>query len=230
MIGHDSALRIWNTFCDRFAVVKECVPLFDSSTAGLVQTRVIGRTSPRPVLARSAAMEAMVLTETDKLVADWRAGQHSLDGLIYFMGFKQQGTFMPLYIGKAESFGKGERNLSANLQNLHIDRSKFARWGDNYAYHVGDLSACVLPGHADEKQTVKYQAWAEQLFVDVPTTTPELRRPVYFWAIAWDRAMIGVWEELGPTSLAFLEYLLIGVAGRVSPYLLNREGVGRGGR
>ena len=40
--------------------------------------------------------------------------------------------------------------------------------------------------------------------------------------------MTGVWEELGPTSLTFLEYLLIGVAGRVSPVLLNRVGVGRG--
>ena len=62
-----------------------------------------------------------------------------------------------------------------------------------------------------------------------PSLTPKLRRPIYFWATAWDKSMTGVWEELGPTSLAFLEYLLIGVAGRVSPVLLNREGVGRGG-
>ena len=60
--------------------------------------------------------------------------------------------------------------------------------------------------------------------------TPKLHRPIYFWATAWDKSMAGVWEELGPTSLAFLEYLLIGVAGRVSPVLLNREGVGRGVR
>ena len=39
---------------------------------------------------------------------------------------------------------------------------------------------------------------------------------------------MGVWEELGPTPLAFLEYLLIGVAGLVSPRLLNREGIARG--
>jgi len=37
----------------------------------------------------------------------------------------------------------------------------------------------------------------------------------------------GIWEELGPTRLAFLEYLLIGVAGLMSPHLLNREGIGR---
>jgi hypothetical protein len=51
---------------------------------------------------------------------------------------------------------------------------------------------------------------------------------VYFWAKAWDRSQVGVWEELGPTPLAFLEYLLIGVAGLVSPSLLNREGIARG--
>jgi hypothetical protein len=56
---------------------------------------------------------------------------------------------------------------------------------------------------------------------------PRLRRPVYFWARAWSPADVGVWEELGPTPLAFLEYLLIGVAGLASPALLNREGLAR---
>ena len=36
-----------------------------------------------------------------------------------------------------------------------------------------------------------------------------------------------VWDEYGETSLAFLEYLLIGVAGSLSHCLLNREGIGR---
>jgi hypothetical protein len=34
-------------------------------------------------------------------------------------------------------------------------------------------------------------------------------------------------SELGPTRLAFLEYLLIGVAGLAFPGLLNREGLAR---
>jgi hypothetical protein len=37
--------------------------------------------------------------------------------------------------------------LSANLIHLATDSSKFGRWGDNYAYHIGDLSSVVLPGH-----------------------------------------------------------------------------------
>ena len=171
-----------------------------------------------------------MLVETAKLVDDWRSGTHQYDGLIYFMGWKDADQFVPLYIGKTETIGKGDQNLSANVKNLITDRSKFARWGDNYAYHIGDLSACVLPGHKPEKRTTKYGAWATTLFVDEPSLTPKLKQPVYFWAKAWNRTETGIWEELGPTPLAFLEYLLIGVAGRVSPALLNREGVARGRR
>lgn len=63
--------------------------------------------------------------------------------------------------------------------------------------------------------------------MQAPSPVPTLKCPVHFWAKAWNPAHTGIWEELGPTSLAFLEYMLIGVAGRVSPGLLNREGIGR---
>ena len=80
-----------------------------------------------------------------------------------------------------------------------------------------------MPGHYGGKKTLKYQAWAECLF-DVGA---HLRHPVYFWAVPWKSDEIGVWDEYGPNSLAFLEYLLIGVAGGVTNYLLNREGIAR---
>jgi hypothetical protein len=143
------------------------------------------------------------------------------------MGWREGGRFTPLYIGKAETLGRGDGNLSANLKSLAKDRSKFARWGDNYAYHVGDLSACVLPGHSPARRAIKYETWAALMFDRVQPAIPRLRRPVYFWTKAWDPSQTGVWEELGPTPLAFLEYLLIGVAGLVSPALLNREGLAR---
>ena len=54
-----------------------------------------------------------------------------------------------------------------------------------------------------------------------------MREPVYLWAKEWDGAQVGIWEEVGSTSLSFLEYLLIGVAGEVSTKLLNREGLSR---
>jgi hypothetical protein len=225
------AIKVWTDFCRRFGVVEQSVRLFASDDAGVVAHRLVGRgETARPVLMRSPEMEALVLAETKKLVDDWESGTHHYDGLIYFVGWREGDQFVPLYIGKAETFGKGAGNLSANVKSLQTDRSKFARWGDNYAYHVGDLSACVLPGHRPERVTSKYRAWAEKVFDNVPSLTPRLRQPVYFWAKAWDRSDVGIWEELGPTSLAFLEYLLIGVAGRVSSGLLNREGVARGVR
>lgn len=69
--------------------------------------------------------------------------------------------------------------------------------------------------------------WANALFEEAPSAQPVLREPVYFWAKAWDRQETGIWTELGPTRLAFLEYLLIGVAGLAFPGLLNREGLAR---
>ena len=172
-------------------------------------------------------MEAQILIETDKLVEDWQSGQHRLDGLIYCMGWHHGKRFIPLYIGKTETIGKGNGNLSANVSGLHAEKSKFARWGDNYAYHIGDLSASVLPGHADSRKTLKYSAWADKLFENTQSLEPRLRQPVYFFTTAWNKQHVGVWEELGATRLAFLEYLLIGVAGLAFSDLLNREGISR---
>ena len=66
------------------------------------------------------------------------------------------------------------------------------------------------------------------MFVEFPSYQPVLRKPIYFWAKAWKSENLGVFEELGQTSLANLEYELIGVAGRVFPCLLNYEGRARG--
>jgi hypothetical protein len=55
-----------------------------------------------------------------------------------------------------------------------------------------------------------------------------LKRDTFFWMQAWKRGMVGIWEDYGPTSLTFLEYLLIGVASdRFPGILLNNEGVNR---
>jgi len=215
---------VWDKFCARFNIVESCVPLFAVDSSGDVQEKFIGK-NLKSVLVRSADCDAMILSVTDLLVEDWTSsGANQFDGMLYMMGWTEAGKFVPLYIGKTETIGKGLGNLSANITNLHRDRSKFARWGDNYQYHIGDLSACVLSGHDESKKARKYQSWAKCLFVD---GTLKLRQPVYFWATAWDKSQVGVWEEFGPTSLAFLEYLLIGVAGGISPSLLNREGLSR---
>jgi hypothetical protein len=65
----------------------------------------------RPVLMRSPGMEALVLAETTKLVEDWESKVHRYDGANYCMGWRTNEQFMPLYVGKAETIGKGDRNL-----------------------------------------------------------------------------------------------------------------------
>ena len=167
--------------------------LFAEDADGCVELREIGRgQSRRQVLARSAEMEALVLAETTKLVADWTAKTRSYDGLLYCVGWREGTRLLPLYIGKAETLGRGDGNMSANLKSLGRDRSKFARWGDNYAHHVGDLSACLLPGHSPSKRSGKYESWAAALFREASSQAPKLRQPVYFWARAWDPSQSSV--------------------------------------
>lgn len=198
------------------------MPLFDLDDSGVVRTRLMG-SAGRRILCRSPEMESLIRAEVAKLVSDHVAGSNQLDGLIYMAGWKET-QFVPLYIGKAETTGRGGDALSANLKNLERDTSKFARWGDGYSYHIGDLSACVLPGHEPRHQQDKYRDWASTMFESSPAETPKLRRQVWFWAKAWNNQTLGIWTELGPTRLAFLEYTLIGVASMASPMLLNREG------
>ncbi len=145
------------------------------------------------------------------------------------MFLKSSDKIIPLYIGKAETIGIGNRNLSANIKGLNRDRSKFARWGDNYAYHIGDLSAVILPDHQPGKVNKKYMDWANAIFDDFPSPKPKLKQKVFFWSTVWSKSTVGMWERFGATRLTFQEYLMIGVASACYPdILLNREGQNRG--
>jgi hypothetical protein len=223
-----NALGLWNRWCSEQLVIEQAVPLFSCDESLVVRTRMIGSSSKRPVLCRHENMEKLVLNQVNLLNGDWSEGFHDYDGLIYLMFVKVDENVVPLYIGKAETFGKGDRNLSVNLRNIHTDRSKFARWGDNYQYHIGDLSAAVLSGHASGKVSPKYEKWARALFEDLEQQSLRLRKPVYFWTKAWKPTDRGIWAEMNPTRLTFLEYLLIGVASAAfGMTLLNNEGHNR---
>ena len=116
----------------------------------------------------------------------------------------------------------------ALLFGIEKDRSKFARWGDNYQYHIGDLSAAALAGHPVDKISPKYSRWAADLFDEIPSENPRLKEDVRFWVKAWKTTDIGIWSEMSPTRLTFLEYLLIGVASSIfGDRLLNAEGRNR---
>jgi hypothetical protein len=228
-----TAKQIWDDFCTVHQIVDGSVQLFASDKFGFVETKEIGKNKKRRVLVRHDDMEKLILRETDILIKDWSQGTHQYDGLIYIMHQRgDDGGVLPLYIGKAETFGLAGKNLSANICGLHNRKDKFARWGDNYAYHIGDLSAAALANHLTN-QTVKrknrkYTVWASKIFKKAPTKRPQLVSDLYFWAKAWKSTEVGIWPDLSPTRLAFLEYLLIGVASTAfSGSLLNREGRNR---
>ena len=90
------------------------------------------------------------------------------------------------------------------------------------------MSAVALPGHDRSKINKKYSDWANSLFIEFPSSKPQLKLEVYFWTNAWEKTIVGLWNEFGPTRLTFLEYLLIGVASSIFlEALLNREGQNR---
>lgn len=219
--------EIWNDFCSQQKVIEQAVPLFETSNELSVRTHEIGRTNKRRVLSRNKSMECLVIEQTDLLITDLENSSQQYDGLIYMMFFIEDDSVKPLYIGKTES--KGRKNpLSANIKKLRTDKGKFARWGDNYQYHIGDLSAVSVPGHNEKYRTYKYKDWADALFTDYPSNNPTLKQQVYFWCTAWNKSSVGIWESFGETRLTFLEYLMIGVASSAfSDVLLNREGQNR---
>ena len=82
---------------------------------------------------------------------------------------------------------------------------------------MGDLSCAVLLGHEPRKPNPKYLRWAHKMFVEAPTSTPRTRFEVRFWCTPWGPASAGIWRGFGPCPLAFIEYLLIGVASLLFP-------------
>lgn len=223
-------LRLWDGFCARHRIVDRGVPLFDADGGGRVVAERFGRDG-RLVLRRSAAMEDLLAAEVERTVAAPASGPATLEGVLYLMHWREpSGRVLPLYVWRAGRYGRGGGNVSANLLAICANAGKFARWGSNYAYHIGDLSAASCPGHAPVKLTPKYRRWAERLFLDAPAPRPTLRRPVFFWATAWGPDSYSIWAEFGACSLAFEEYLLIGVASELFPdVLLNDEAVNRAG-
>ena len=221
-----SADQIWDDFCLRFSVIKNAVPLFEVNASGRVATRRHGHDG-RTMLCRSEQMESLVRTEAAKAVSDFQAGGQQIDGLIHMMGWIEKKRFIPLYICKTQTSWQGGKTLSHTLRNLDKNKLAFSHWGDSYQYNFGALSAYSVPGHNPRDQRERYRDWANTLFEQVPTEHPILRRPVWLWTTAWDNRSTGIWKEVGPTRLSFLEDALIGVAGMISPVLLNCESVNR---
>lgn len=216
---------IFNNFIKKHNINTNC-KLFDTDVNFNVNTILYGK--EKYVLKRSKSMEKLIVQEVNKIIDDYNNKTLIYDGLIYMMYKKENSKIIPLYIGKSEKFGKKNKNLSINVKDIEKNNGKFCRWGYNYSYHIGDLSAVVLKGHQPSKVTNKYSAWANKLFTSINTEYPQLKGDIYFWIKAWSNNDIGLWEDFGKTSLNFLEYQMIGTSNKLFPNdLLNFEGVNR---
>lgn len=217
---------VWQNWVSQYISTTDSVPLFETDGNRVVQTKRHGR-DDRPILKRSQEMEDLLCTEGYKVVDDWKGEDDTYEGVIYLMYTLKGGEIIPRYVGKAGKYGRDGERLSANLRNIRTNRTKFARWGDGYAYHIGELSAAVLNHHEDnsvnhdKKPKDKYQKWADNLFIP---DTRRLKEPVFFWASAWR------YDDTGPfygfeTSLEALEYNLINLGSDLYPHeILNNEG------
>ena len=218
-------MELLNKFLTANCVAQESVPLFATEN-GKVKTIEFGK-NKRLVLKRSPEMETLMRGLGKSLSDEHATGTVKSSGILYLMFRMENEEVIPLYFGKAETFGKGDKNLSVNISDLISGNGKFGRWGYNYAYHIGDLSAVTLPGHPDSKKTKKYEDWKNTLF-EIEGNEVRIEGDIRFWACAWSPDRQSVWSEYGSTRLAFEEYLLIGVASDLYPNdLLNREGRNR---
>jgi hypothetical protein len=218
--------EVWRSWTQNYISTEPPTPLFHTDEKLRVTTKKHGEDG-RPVLERRSDMEAELVSAGRRVVEDWQAGDDRYDGVIYIMYTIDNSEIIPRYIGKSAKYGRDGKSLNSNLKNIRTNRSKMARWGDAYDYHIGELSRAVLGHHkmeqvnSNDEPRQKYADWAEALFVD---NSRQLSHPVYFWAKAWHSDDTGPFHDFD-TKLGGLEYHLITLASELYPdQLLNSEG------
>ena len=148
-----SRLDLWRSFCQRYRVGEESVPLFECDESGFVLSKEIGTARRRKILQRSSAMEALMRREAKTAAEDHKAAIGLYDGIIYLMHTRgSDGGVVSCYIGKAETVGKTSGVLSANLMRIATDTSKFGRWASRIAWKpaFGDKANYTLVSFAND--------------------------------------------------------------------------------
>ena len=168
-----SLLERWRKWCKEY-ITHRNVPLFyvDRETNQLF---TLENENGETRILRHTFMEDMVAEEVSKVYNSFTQGNSDFkyDGLIYIVytylnllkeHVKSKNEIVPLYIGKTETIGVNGK-YSVNIKNVHkkLNKTKFARWGDASAYHIGDLSDALFENSKSENFN-KYKKWAEFLF------------------------------------------------------------------
>ena len=170
------------------------IPLFATSGDGLDVTigSIQNKRSALRRLLRSPEMETFYQGVMNSLIdpANEPGMPGARDGILYMLYTYAiaDGTFIPLYIGKAERNGKS-RKISMNLTS----NDAYGRWGYLYSRHMGDLSNAYfrLSGQeiSDAPRAIvdshQKESWVPILFGNPPSNPPRLQFPVYFHAFTW---------------------------------------------
>jgi hypothetical protein len=172
-------------------------------------------------------MEHLLASEVERVLAA-PAITGALEGVLYMMYWRDEpaGSVLPALRRPHRPVRQKAGNVSTNLLDMRGARQRFARWGSGYQYHIGDLSAASCPGHAPAKVSPKYQRWASGCSPTHLRCSPA-QASVYFWATAWGPDAYNIWSDFGACSLAFEEYLLIGVGSELFPHVLLERGGGQ---
>jgi hypothetical protein len=86
---------LWDGFCDAHGIAAASVPLFAADTNGVVDV-VHFRPGGVPFLQRSAAMESMIGTSVQSILA---VPPSTCEGMLYLMlRLDNQGRVIPLYV------------------------------------------------------------------------------------------------------------------------------------
>ena len=189
------------------------VELFDTTDGLTVSTKLVGA---KAILRRSPAMERAMIELIENGLRD-----EKWEGLLYVMGVFDGLEFTPLYIGKAERRGV-KHAISSNIKRIRSNTQRFARWGDNLEYHIGDLSHALFNSPARRAPRKKYARWAQALFDSA--VPPVLKRPVFLLLVSWREG------DAGPSGLAgslpAVEKEVIALASLQFPSsLLNVDGI-----
>ena len=190
ILGSATSYTLHEKFCLWFTqIAKESiVELFELETDGSI--RIVEKTTKKRtvrLLTRSKSMEAHLLGEAKKVTlshSDKTAPD--FEGLHYFVLTGPVENPILIYIGLTGKYGRDGERLNLNLENLEKKRDFFARWGDDYARHIGGLSNAILNNGFPTEN--KYRVWADYM-LEAKDEKVYPKFPIKFFALAWSKSM-----------------------------------------
>ena len=119
---------IWLKYLKRYDIINSSSDLFQNDQM-VCEVKEKNKNSSIPILVRHPLMENKIIEQVSIIENDYGSKQNLYEGLIYMMFTLRQNQLIPLYIGKTETFGKSNKNLSANIKNLKTNKKLFCKMG-----------------------------------------------------------------------------------------------------